>query len=191
MTYAVEQTCFFFPWGLTPSECASWVQAWGSILAIVGSVALAVWQTRRQLRVTHRQRQAERMQVAEALLALARSSRGLQIHLGEQLDSREAVQLAEQGNLPTAMTELHALERALAHIPLQALEPVLLGPASMLASSMHQYRLRIDSLLQNHRKMDAADLETQFEMLNTLAFTLQEALSDLERHLGQLRSQDG
>lgn len=188
MTYTVEQTCFLFPWGLTPSECAAWVQAWGSILAIVGSVALAIWQMRRQLRAFQHQRQLDSLQAAEALLALAKHGRSLQIHLGEQLDSREAVELAEQGGLPTAMTELNALERALSHIPLQGLSAVLIGPASMLASAMHQYRLRVEHLLQQHRKMDAADLEAQFEVLNTLAFTLQESLADLERCMSRLRA---
>lgn len=42
----VWQTCFLVP-GLTRSECASWVQAWGSILAIFAAVILALWQQRR------------------------------------------------------------------------------------------------------------------------------------------------
>lgn len=32
------QSCFGFDFGLTRSECAAWVQAWGSIFAIVGSI---------------------------------------------------------------------------------------------------------------------------------------------------------
>ena len=40
MAYEVWQTCLFVP-GLSRSECASWVQAWGSIAAIVAAVWVA------------------------------------------------------------------------------------------------------------------------------------------------------
>lgn len=39
----VWQTCFFVP-GFTRSECASWVQAWGSVLAILAAIGIAAWQ---------------------------------------------------------------------------------------------------------------------------------------------------
>lgn len=46
MAYEVLNTCLFVP-GLSKSECASWVQAWGSIGAIVLAGFLAWWQWRR------------------------------------------------------------------------------------------------------------------------------------------------
>lgn len=39
MNYDVWQTCLLYP-GLTRAECASWVQAWGSVLAIIWGVFL-------------------------------------------------------------------------------------------------------------------------------------------------------
>jgi hypothetical protein len=187
MTYSVEQTCVFFPWGLTSSECASWVQAWGTILAIAGSAGLALWQAHRQSRASQRQRHLERVQAAEALLGLAKNSRGLQIHLGEKLNGRDAVEKAELSGMPVDMTELRALERALEHLPLQSLDPALVGSASLLTCSLRQYRVQVESLLHQHRRMDTAEFERQREVLNTLAFMLQEALADLERHTARLR----
>ncbi|MCT9812454.1 hypothetical protein N0K08_17565 [Acidovorax sp. Be4] len=41
MEYEISRTCMLVNMGLTRSECASWVQAWGSIFAIVASVWIA------------------------------------------------------------------------------------------------------------------------------------------------------
>lgn len=43
MTYEIAQTCMLVNLGLDRSECASWVQAWGSIAAI----GVAIWLGRR------------------------------------------------------------------------------------------------------------------------------------------------
>lgn len=188
MTYSVEQSCFFFPWGLTPTECAAWVQTWTTLLAIVGSVALAGWQTRRLLRANQKQAAQEKILAAQALFELGRSSRTLQIHLSEQLASPEAIAQVELTGMPTTMAELAALENALRHFPLATLAPALLGPASMLASTLHQYRLRVDALLQRHRQLDLEAFDAHLESLNTLSFALQEALADLERNMGKLRA---
>jgi hypothetical protein len=43
--YSIWDSCFFVP-GLTQSACASWVQAWGSI----GAILVAVWVARQGMR---------------------------------------------------------------------------------------------------------------------------------------------
>lgn len=41
----MNQYCFFLAWdGMTPSEWAAWVQAVGSVLAILAAVGIALWQ---------------------------------------------------------------------------------------------------------------------------------------------------
>ncbi|MES2886732.1 MAG: hypothetical protein V4739_01860 [Pseudomonadota bacterium] len=180
MTYTISQTCFFFPWGLTPSECAAWVQTWGTLAALAGSVGLVLWQARRQQDAGQRLREVERAQTAAALVGLAKNARTLQIQLSEKLSSRDALESAERSGLPIDMTELLALERALEHLPLRDLEPLLLGPASLVSSSLRQFRLSVERLLANHRSLDDADLEAHLEVLTSLSFTLQEAASDLE-----------
>lgn len=183
MMYTISETCFFFPWGLTPSECASWVQAWGTLAALAGSVGLVLWQARRQQEAGQRQREVERAQATAALVGLAKSARTLQIQLSERLSSRAALESADHSGLPIDMTELLALERALDHLPLRDLQPLLLGPASLVSSSLQQFRLSVERLLKHHRRLDDADLEAHFEVLTSLSFTLQEAASDLENSL--------
>lgn len=57
--------------GLNPSECASWVQAWGTIIAIAAAVAVALWQ--RQVAMTeakNRSRAAARVAASGVLLTI-------------------------------------------------------------------------------------------------------------------------
>lgn len=55
MAIAPMETCMFVDYlvdiGLKRSDCAAWVQAWGSILAIVATVSTVAWQLRRQQKV--------------------------------------------------------------------------------------------------------------------------------------------
>jgi hypothetical protein len=44
MAYEIWETCMLVP-GFSRSECASWVQAWGSVAAILAAVAVANYQT--------------------------------------------------------------------------------------------------------------------------------------------------
>lgn len=62
----LSQTCFLVL-GPTTSECAAWVQAWGSVAAILAAVFLAHWQHRRDLRQRQRaeaERRAKQMESA-------------------------------------------------------------------------------------------------------------------------------
>ena len=54
MAYSVLESCMLFP-GLTSGECASWVQSWGSIGAILASV----WAVNRAHRLQAEQRARE------------------------------------------------------------------------------------------------------------------------------------
>lgn len=44
MAYEIGQTCMLVNMGLSRSECASWVQAWGAIVALAVAGAIAVGQ---------------------------------------------------------------------------------------------------------------------------------------------------
>lgn len=60
---------------LTSSEWASWVQAIGSIAAILGAVGIAVWQSKRQheasLALLRTEKRISRTESAKALLSLS------------------------------------------------------------------------------------------------------------------------
>ncbi|RUR65867.1 hypothetical protein EJP67_02210 [Variovorax guangxiensis] len=46
MAYEIGQTCMLVSMGLTRGECASWVQAWGAVVALAVAGAIAVGQIR-------------------------------------------------------------------------------------------------------------------------------------------------
>lgn len=59
MAYDIAQTCFLLPIDLNRSECASWVQAWGTILALIvaiGVPATQMWRAQRVSRTAARNR---------------------------------------------------------------------------------------------------------------------------------------
>lgn len=64
--------CFGFFEDLGPAECAAWVQAWGSIIAILAAIGIAAWQ-RHQDHVRERTRErATQLRMLDTILALAR-----------------------------------------------------------------------------------------------------------------------
>lgn len=70
MTYNLLETCMLAP-GFNRAECASWVQAWGSILAICAAVLIAYIQHRQNLRQQQRLAALARSQAAAAPFAVA------------------------------------------------------------------------------------------------------------------------
>jgi hypothetical protein len=72
MAYEIGQTCMLINIGLSRSECASWVQAWGAIIAIaVGAIAV-VYQlhTSRKHAIDAERRQLQRRINAAAAVAM-------------------------------------------------------------------------------------------------------------------------
>lgn len=65
------ETCFFVS-GVKPSDCAAWIQAFGSILAIVASGLIAAVQIRASNRSEQRAQRERKRAMTEAAAALAR-----------------------------------------------------------------------------------------------------------------------
>jgi type II secretory pathway component PulF len=91
---SVFDTCLLVP-GFTRSECASWVQAWGSIAAIVGAFAIAYFQARQQ---QFAERRRHRAQLRERFMAAAEVIRNLQQFadtLKKRLEASQGVDLPD------------------------------------------------------------------------------------------------
>jgi hypothetical protein len=78
---SVLDTCFLVP-GLTKAECASWVQAWGSIAAIVAATGVVLLQ-----HVLERRRTAEAQRESDKRLlrlahSVAREAQQIAFHIG-------------------------------------------------------------------------------------------------------------
>lgn len=87
MAYDVGQTCMLVNIGLTRSECASWVQAWGSVLAILGAGLIAWAQIYAAKRATLRAQRERGLAIVDAVAQLARSFSMQMASLSSWLDA--------------------------------------------------------------------------------------------------------
>lgn len=90
MVNNVWQTCMLVDMGLTRSECASWVQAWGSIIAILASGLIAWIQIHAARRATLRAQRERALATVDAVTQLARSFSLQMASLAAQLDGDTA-----------------------------------------------------------------------------------------------------
>lgn len=119
MTFEIGQTCMLVNIGLTRSECASWVQAWGSIGAIAMTAWAVHWAHMKQVRQKQREQRVEYTSFLETLFQLIGSARqiarkiaDLEYSPGSSLDDRHTM-LAELAALADAMRrmDLNRLDR--------------------------------------------------------------------------------
>lgn len=191
MHYNVWETCLFFPWDLTRGECASWVQAWGSILAIFFAVLVAVYQAKKQQQNTMdalaEERRQDYLRTAETFHELARNCLKLQRFIAGKLVSRDAVYAAAADGLPFDMPNLRALERSLDRIQLPAIPGSLVPLSMMLTTTVRQFRIKVDMALKHHRTMDAAAFEDLFTTLGKMNNSLETTVGAFEAKLRKLR----
>lgn len=194
MDYKVWETCSLLPFGLSRGECASWVQAWGSILAIAGTAGAAIYQAQTQHQSTiaglrQEQKQAH-PQVAETMGQLATNALKLQRHIAEKLDTRDAIHAAAKHELPFDLPELRSLERALESVVLHQLPAALVSPSMGLAWTVRQFRTKVEMALQFHRTMDAEAFQDFFDSVSTMNSSLDQTVSEFSRTLKTLHKQD-
>lgn len=114
MAYNVWETCVLFP-GFSRSECASWVQAWGSIGAIAMTAWAVNWAHRKQLKQKEREQSADYTQFLETLFQLLGGTRGVAVRITE-------VESVGSGSTPdersSMLAELSALSDAFKRVDL-------------------------------------------------------------------------
>lgn len=108
-----SDSCFFL-WSLKPSDCAAWVQAWGSILAIVAAAAIAFIQARSQRLAREAADAVAASVVASSILELLEPLKGFLeslVELNEETgkDPLTAVTFVTMLNEITLPTEAQAL----------------------------------------------------------------------------------
>src|SRR5689334_5762363 len=127
-----QELCFLT--NLTSSEWAAWVQAIGSIVAIIGAVLIAGWQMRRQhldaLRLMAEEGRQSRMELAKTLLVLSRNSLSALDHLTDSMKDRESVHLIADGSVHYDIEQIRRIDASLAAIPLHSL------PSSLVTHTM-------------------------------------------------------
>ena len=178
----MNQLCFAS--GLTSSEWAAWVQAIGSIAAILGAVGIAVWQARRQhevsMTVLKAERSFARIEAARAMQELSIAANRLLEHSTKAFPDRQAVHDTAEGRRFFDFGELRVLEGAIQAIPLHALPHELVRLTIIVGSCVRQFRENIEFAISRHRQMDATAFTTLFENLSSLTRSLDLTCNDIE-----------
>jgi hypothetical protein len=195
MSYEICQTCLLFPVDLTKSECASWVQAIGTILAIAVAVGVAFYQANRQQAITRQamldQANAANLSVAETLAELAKASLNLQKHFEKNLNTREAVMEAGTYGMKSDMSMLQGLEQFLYAVELHRLPQPLVKLGLILASSITQLRVKVEQVLRINRQMRAEEFDDLFQSLHQMTISLEKTVTEFEREVGKMRNPTG
>jgi hypothetical protein len=168
---------------LNSSEMASWVQAIGSILAILFAAGIAIWQSRAQHRSALLTLRAEQrhagLEAAKTLFALSFNCSKAARYFADQLKSRDAIYEVARGERHFDFAELVALRDAASGIPLHQLPDVLVSPAMALAATMRQLRQTIDIALTKHSSMDGEDFTRLFLTLKEMVVSLTGTTEDI------------
>lgn len=108
MAYEFGQTCMLLNIGLTRAECASWVQAWGSIIAIGAAAAGVWWQVRKQQQHANEQLIETAKKIVNAAFWVRMNVIELRVALREKWSYRGAQERA--GYWLAQLSALHLLD---------------------------------------------------------------------------------
>ena len=187
----MNQLCFLT--GLTSSEWAAWVQAIGSIAAIVGAVGVAVWQSRQQHRTSMATLKAERsfvrIEAARALQELSTGALRLLEHSTKAFPDRQAVHDTAEGRRFFDFGELRVIEGAVQAIPLHTLPHDLVRLAMIVGSCIRQFRENIEFAMPRHREMDSIAFGTLFDSLSSLTKSLGLTCKDIDAAVKRAESE--
>lgn len=173
-----------FATNITSSEWAAWVQAIGTILAVLAAATIAVWQSRKQHEsafALHKSEQRHtQVEQAKTLLALCLSCTKAVKHFTTQVSDRDAVYKIANKETYFDLGELQSLQNATSNIPLYSLPSTLVTHAMVLGATVRQFRQTIDMAVQLHSSMDAVQFANLFNTLNEMNESLALTCGDIE-----------
>ncbi|HRH80249.1 MAG TPA: hypothetical protein PLW81_04320 [Thiobacillaceae bacterium] len=178
---------------LTSSELAAWVQAVGSIAAILGSVGIAIWQASKQhksaLAVHSAEQRSAREEVSKTLSVLATNCLKAMDYLNREINSSEAVYDIAEGGKYFDIFQLERLDQAIANIPLHSLPSPLVTPAMLLGATIRQHRNKVEQVLRVHRTMNANDFADFFKTLEEMKASLALTCNDINKEVSRASGQ--
>jgi hypothetical protein len=168
---------------LTSSEIASWIQAVGTILAVLAAAGIAVWQSRKQHESSvalHKSEQRHtRVEMAKTLLVLSQNCTKAANHFASQMRDRDAVHKIASKETYFDFGELNALQKATSSIPLHELPHTLVTPSMVLAATVRQFQQTVDMAVKLHRSMDSEQFSELFKTLGEMNESLELTCGDI------------
>jgi hypothetical protein len=186
----MQTLCFLS--NLTSAEWAAWVQAVGSIVAIIAAAWIAIDQARRQHRnaldLHATEQRTARLDVGKTLSVLAVNSAKLMKHIAGQLPDRESVQNAAEGLVNCDVGEMARIDTYLRGIPLHTVPYSLVTPTMILGSSVRQFREKVEMVFRVHRQMNGAMFEDFFRTMSQMNESIEATCRDIDAEVKRLEA---
>ncbi len=139
---AYEVICRVIAAGAQPAECAAWVQAWGSVGAILVAVVVAWWQFHATLLVARRARREKAFVMVEAVGALLRLYANEIASVGAALERTPAQGVEVYFSFSDPQLMFATVERSIQTIPLHDLPDA--DSVNLVVAIQHQIRTARD-----------------------------------------------
>lgn len=186
----MQTLCFLS--NLTSAEWAAWVQAGGSIAAIVGAAWIAIHQARLQhrnaLALHETEQRFARVDLGKTLSALATNSSKAMKHIARQLSDRDAVYQAAEKLVHVDLGELGRIDGYVAGIPLHTVPYSLVTLTMVLGATVRQFREKVEMALRLHRQMNGAMFTDFFETLSAMNTAVGATCRDIEAEVKRLEA---
>lgn len=184
-------TLCFLP-NLTNAEWAAWVQALGSVVAIVAAAWIAIHQAKLQhqnaLHLHMTEQRTARVEIAKTLSVLAENSSKTMKHIAGQLNDYESVHRAAEGLIHCDIGELCRINTYLSGIPLHSVPYSLVTLTMVLGSTVLQFKEKVEMTLKLHRQMDADMFEDLFRTIVEMNASIEATCHDIATAVKSLDS---
>jgi len=184
------ELCFLS--NLTRGEWAAWVQAVGSVIAIVAAAWIAIHvaklQHRNALYLHKTERRTERIEISKTLSVLSTNSSKAMKHISSQLKDRESVHNAAEGMILCDIGELSRIDTYLNNIPLHSVPHSMVTLTMILGSTVRQFKEKVEMALNLHRKMDAGMFEDFFRTLSEMITSIEATCNNIDAEVKRLET---
>lgn len=181
-----------FSTNLSSAEWAAWIQAIGSVVAIVAAASIAIYlarvQHRNSLTLHMKEKQTERVDIAKTLSVLATNSSKAMKYIANKLNDRSAVHNAAEGNIPCDIGELRRIDNYLSNIPIHNVPYSMVIMTMILGSTVRQFKEKVETTLSLHRTMDGDKFEDFFRTIEEMNTSIKATCSDIETEVKRLES---
>lgn len=186
----MNELCFLS--NLTSAEWAAWVQAVGSVIAIIAAAWIAIHQANLQhknaLELHKTEKRTEQTGITKTLSVLAVNSSKAMKHISSQLNDRESVHKAAEGLGLCDVGEMVRIDTYLSDIPLHTVPHSMVTLTMILGSTVRQFKEKVEMALKLHRKMDADMFEDFFHTLNEMNNSIEATCNDINAEIKRLET---
>lgn len=188
----MNELCFLS--NLTSAEWAAWVQAVGSIVAILAAAGIAIYVARLQhnnaLELHKTEKRTEKVEITKTLFVLATNSSKAMKHIASQLNDRDSVHNAAQGRESCDVGELHRIDKYLNEIPLHTVPHSMVTLTMILGSTVRQFKEKVEMALNLHLEMNADMFDDFFQTIGEMNTSIAATCKDIDAEVKRLETSE-